>query len=195
MIESLLPPKKHHTVSVTMAPPASSSSPSNHNSHQRQQQQRQHDTLRKIAAGLGATGVALGAMGAHALKSTLETRKTLPMWQTASIYQLFHAAALMGLAGMCRPPHQQHELIQSSKKDDDDNYISKGGGGADDGSKKHNNNDKIFLAGKLLSVGTVLFSGSIYCLALNVGPKGILGPTTPIGGLIMISGWVVVGLY
>jgi uncharacterized membrane protein YgdD (TMEM256/DUF423 family) len=36
-------------------------------------------------------------------------------------------------------------------------------------------------------VGTVLFSGSIYGLALG-GPR-LLGPVTPLGGLIMMGGW------
>lgn len=35
--------------------------------------------------------------------------------------------------------------------------------------------------------GTVLFSGSIYGLSLG-GPR-MLGPVTPIGGLIMMGGW------
>jgi uncharacterized membrane protein YgdD (TMEM256/DUF423 family) len=53
---------------------------------------------------------------------------------------------------------------------------------------------KCLKAGKLMTFGTVIFSGSIYGLTLNVGPKKILGPITPIGGLMMISGWVVLGL-
>ena len=53
---------------------------------------------------------------------------------------------------------------------------------------------KCLKAGKLMGFGTVLFSGSIYGLTLNVGPKKVLGPITPIGGLLMISGWVVLGM-
>ena len=37
-------------------------------------------------------------------------------------------------------------------------------------------------------VGTVLFSGSLYLLALG-GPRW-LGPITPVGGLAFIVGWV-----
>mmetsp|Transcript_38945 Transcript_38945/g.47459 ORF Transcript_38945/g.47459 Transcript_38945/m.47459 type:complete len:137 (-) Transcript_38945:111-521(-) len=48
-------------------------------------------------------------------------------------------------------------------------------------------------SGKLIAVGTVLFSGSIYGLCLGVGPKAVLGPTTPLGGLLMIGGWVMIG--
>jgi uncharacterized membrane protein YgdD (TMEM256/DUF423 family) len=38
-------------------------------------------------------------------------------------------------------------------------------------------------------VGSVLFSGSIYCLALDVA-RPVMGPITPLGGLLMIAGWV-----
>jgi uncharacterized membrane protein YgdD (TMEM256/DUF423 family) len=39
--------------------------------------------------------------------------------------------------------------------------------------------------------GTVLFSGSLYALALG-GPRWV-GPVTPLGGLALIAGWVLVG--
>jgi uncharacterized membrane protein YgdD (TMEM256/DUF423 family) len=45
--------------------------------------------------------------------------------------------------------------------------------------------------GWLFLVGTLLFSGSIYLLALGVGPRAVLGPTTPIGGSLLIVGWFV----
>ena len=45
-------------------------------------------------------------------------------------------------------------------------------------------------------LGIVLFSGSIYLLALDE-PMGInmsfLGPVTPLGGLLLIAGWVRLG--
>lgn len=45
--------------------------------------------------------------------------------------------------------------------------------------------------GWLFLVGTLLFSGSIYLLALGIGPRALLGPTTPIGGSLLIVGWFV----
>ena len=42
-------------------------------------------------------------------------------------------------------------------------------------------------AGVLFSVGIVLFSGSLYLLALT-GVRG-LGAITPLGGLALIAGW------
>jgi uncharacterized membrane protein YgdD (TMEM256/DUF423 family) len=51
----------------------------------------------------------------------------------------------------------------------------------------------------LMSVGALLFSGSIYLLAWAglpqgaplAGAVGLLGPVTPVGGLMMIAGWFV----
>lgn len=48
-------------------------------------------------------------------------------------------------------------------------------------------------AGPLFLGGVVLFSGSLYALALG-GPAAWLGPVTPIGGLALIAGWVVLAL-
>ncbi len=45
--------------------------------------------------------------------------------------------------------------------------------------------------GGLFLIGTLLFSGSIYLLALGVGPRAVLGPTTPLGGSLLILGWFV----
>jgi uncharacterized membrane protein YgdD (TMEM256/DUF423 family) len=116
--------------------------------------------LTQLAAFLGATGVGLGAFGAHALKDTLAKRAMLDNWRTAVLYQLFHAAAIVGVSAL-------HEQKPS---------------------------DRLARAGQLLSFGTVLFSGSIYCLCLDIGPKKIVGPTTPLGGLVMITGWIMLGL-
>jgi len=43
-------------------------------------------------------------------------------------------------------------------------------------------------AGWLLAAGIVLFSGSLYALALGA-PKGA-GMVTPVGGLAFILGWI-----
>jgi len=108
-------------------------------------------SLLPLASFLGFTGVGMGAFGAHALKKKLESRGMTASWQTAVLYQLFHATALLGLAD-----------LQKER------------------------------AGQCMAVGNMLFSGSIYCLCLEVGPKKLMGPTTPIGGLLMMSGWLLV---
>jgi uncharacterized membrane protein YgdD (TMEM256/DUF423 family) len=52
---------------------------------------------------LGLTGVALGAFGAHGLKTTLEATGGLENWKTAVLYQLVHAVALLALAARTEP--------------------------------------------------------------------------------------------
>jgi uncharacterized membrane protein YgdD (TMEM256/DUF423 family) len=53
---------------------------------------------------LGATGVMLGAFGAHALKASLDASGMHEVWDTASRYQLLHAAALVALAAWLKSP-------------------------------------------------------------------------------------------
>ena len=53
----------------------------------------------RTAAGiLGATGVALGAFGAHALKAMLEANDRIDTWETAVFYHLVHSLALLILS-------------------------------------------------------------------------------------------------
>ena len=115
-----------------------------------------HRTALAWAGTLGATGVILGAFGAHALREALERAGTREVWDTASKYQLLHAAALLGFAGWIR---------------------------ASPGSPGRS----ATWAVRLWALGTVLFSGSLYALALG-GPRW-LGPVTPLGGAALIAGW------
>ena len=103
----------------------------------------------------GALAVAIGALGAHALKETLGP-EGLDLWRTAAHYQGLHAVAMV-VFGL---------------------EVARRRGSA--------------LPGWCFLVGTLCFSGSIYGLALD-GPKGLLGPVTPLGGLLFIVGWVVWG--
>jgi len=48
------------------------------------------------------------------------------------------------------------------------------------------------LAGALFIIGILLFSGSLYGLALS-GPRW-LGPVTPVGGLAFLAGWLALGV-
>jgi uncharacterized membrane protein YgdD (TMEM256/DUF423 family) len=128
------------------------------------------ESLAQIAAVLGGSGVGLGAMGAHQLAGVLAQKGLQDNWRTAVLYQLFHASAIVGLSALCA----SHETAPEPRKSA---LLS-----------------KYRTAGQLWGVGTVLFSGSIYCLCLGIGPRKILGPTTPIGGLLMIGGWAMLGL-
>ena|SRR5690606_11188349 len=116
-----------------------------------------------VAAGvLGLVGIAIGAFGAHALKATLIGQGMTQAWETASRYHLFHAVALVGLAAWIR------------------------GDPTDAGARL------MVWAARLWCVGLVLFSGSLYWLALG-GPRW-LGPVTPFGGVALMAGWLFVTL-
>src|SRR4029453_251822 len=52
----------------------------------------------RIAAALCFLAVALGAFGAHSLKSMLETHGMLDAWNKAVLYHFIHAIALFVLA-------------------------------------------------------------------------------------------------
>lgn len=115
-----------------------------------------------LAAGiLGLTGVALGAMGAHALKATLVEHGMTQAWETAARYHIFHAVALLGLAAWSRNDAATPSRLLA------------------------------WTAGAWC-VGAVLFSGSLYALALG-GPRW-LGPVTPLGGVALMLGWLLVAL-
>jgi uncharacterized membrane protein YgdD (TMEM256/DUF423 family) len=104
--------------------------------------------LFRIAAVLCFLAVALGAFGAHGLRSTLEARGMLEVWNKAVFYQFVHAVVLLVLA-----------LYGT---------INRG-------------------ACLLLLLGILLFSGSLYLLALT--NLRWLGPVTPLGGLCLLAGW------
>ncbi|KAL3811606.1 hypothetical protein ACHAXA_011203 [Cyclostephanos tholiformis] len=122
-------------------------------------------TLRQLAVLLGASGVGLGAFGAHALKTILAKKVGAgENWKTAVTYQLVHAVALLSLSAI------------------------------DKKSLRDPPSPSSWSGGKMMAIGAAMFSGSIYCLCLDFGPKKVLGPITPIGGLLLISGWVMVGI-
>jgi uncharacterized membrane protein YgdD (TMEM256/DUF423 family) len=121
-----------------------------------------------VGAAFGGSGVMLGAFGAHALRTRL-TPAALETWQTAVSYHLIHAIALVALGVWLRAGVAGAEMP----------------GPGDPGRLTS-------LAGALFAAGIVLFSGSLYVLALG-GPRW-LGPVTPLGGLAFIAGWVVLAL-
>lgn len=113
------------------------------------------------AGALGLTGVALGAMGAHALAAPLAERGLAHAWDTGSRYHLFHAITILVL-GI---------------------WLQAGAG---------RSAPAVHWAVRLWIAGVLLFSGSLYGLALG-GPRW-LGPVTPFGGLALMAGWVMVGI-
>lgn len=49
------------------------------------------------------------------------------------------------------------------------------------------------LAALLFTIGVLVFSGTVYGLAL--GGPGLLGAITPLGGLCLIAGWASIGWH
>lgn len=119
-----------------------------------------HHTVWGIASVTGATGVGLGAFGAHALKGLLGPSQ-VALWQTASQYHLLHAVVLVALAAALSIHAAPYSALTS-----------------------------LCVIG--WAAGTLLFSGSLYALALGA-PK-MLGVVTPLGGVLLILGWVLVGV-
>ncbi|HEX7048777.1 MAG TPA: DUF423 domain-containing protein [Longimicrobiales bacterium] len=100
----------------------------------------------------GLLGVALGAIGAHALEGRL-TPDRLDTFELAARYQLYHALALLAV-GLAATRWTSGALTA---------------------------------AGWLFTLGILLFSGSLYLLALG-GPRPVAF-ITPLGGLSFLAGW------
>jgi uncharacterized membrane protein YgdD (TMEM256/DUF423 family) len=97
--------------------------------------------------------VALGAFGAHALKTRLSP-EMLAVWHTGIEYHVLHALGLLAV-GIVAIQLPGSALLRWS--------------------------------GRLMLAGIVLFSGSLYALALT-GERW-LGALTPIGGLAFLAAW------
>ena len=63
---------------------------------------------------------------------------------------------------------------------------------------KNNSSKLLRRSGILIIAGTILFSFSIYILSTRSLWTSLdltwLGPVTPIGGLLLIAGWVILGI-
>jgi uncharacterized membrane protein YgdD (TMEM256/DUF423 family) len=117
---------------------------------------------------LGAVAVSLGALGAHFLKSKLDTGLITPDqligFDTAVKYQMYHLLAMLALVLLA----------------------------------KHNNHKFISWAYNCFLTGIIMFSGSLYFLCtrnlLGADWLKVLGPVTPIGGLFFVAGWIFLAL-
>lgn len=109
-----------------------------------------------IGALLGASGVILGAFGAHALRFRLEPRD-LEVFETAVRYQMYHAFAMIAAAWL----------------------LSR-------------NAPWAAAAAWAFIAGVIIFSGSLYLLVAT-GQRW-LGAVTPVGGVALIAGWLLLAL-
>ncbi len=111
------------------------------------------------SAFLGGLGIILGAFGAHSLKERLSAQM-LEVFETGVRYQMISIMAIM-IFCLIAAQFKLPGLVKSS-------YF--------------------------ILIGSILFSGSLYLLSCKsiLGIENmttILGPITPLGGLIMIIGW------
>lgn len=117
-----------------------------------------------LASVLTAIAVAAGAFGAHGLQQLTQEATVIQTYQTAVQYHFWHALALL-LTGLSAP------------------Y----------GKAKFNSwARQSFLA------GLVCFSGSLYLLTYlrvqEIQALKWIVFVTPVGGLFLITGWVLLGL-
>lgn len=114
----------------------------------------------------GALAVALGAMGAHYLKSKLETglitEANLQTFETAVKYQMYHTIVILVIALFA----DKIRLMAIAAY--------------------------CFIVGIVLFSGSLYILSLAGLLGLN--HVGWLGPVTPLGGLSFITGWIVLGV-
>jgi uncharacterized membrane protein YgdD (TMEM256/DUF423 family) len=61
-----------------------------------------HRTAVALAGALGATGVILGALGAHPPPGMLDVPRMREVWETGAHYQLIHAVVIMAFGAWMR---------------------------------------------------------------------------------------------
>ncbi len=114
------------------------------------------------AAPLGASGVLLGAFGAHGL-ARIAPEANIANWRTAVLYHLLHAVVLLILA-----------VVQRNQAADAAPVF---------GAMQY--------SASAFVLGVLLFSGSLYLLVLAPATFGAwLGPVTPVGGVLLVAGWL-----
>lgn len=105
-----------------------------------------------------ALAVMTGAFGAHGLKARL-TAEQLGWWHTAVEYHFSHALGLLAIGVLLRVAPVLPTTLPAG----------------------------VSTSALWLQIGIVIFSGSLYAMAL--GAPRWFGAITPIGGLAFIIGW------
>lgn len=120
----------------------------------------------------GFIAVGASALGSHAFEAEMSEAGRILYMQGAD-YQMSHALALLGVGVLANFP-----LGRTAEKP----------GG--------NQSAKLLkYAGSAFAVGILLFSGSLYWLGINgAGSLGPLSLMTPLGGISLLSGWVLLTL-
>jgi uncharacterized membrane protein YgdD (TMEM256/DUF423 family) len=129
-----------------------------------------HKAFLLVASIFGFLAVAFGAFGAHALRQRLSP-DMLNVFEIGVRYQMYHVFALMAVAAA---------LTQ----------FGPGGAraGASAGALR-----LLTIGGWSFVAGVLIFSGSLYALALT--GTGMFGAITPIGGLGLLVGWACLAFF
>lgn len=133
------------------------------------------------AAALGGLAVAAGALATHGLRSQLSPT-AIATFETAVRYQMYHALALLGVVSLLRWA-QSESLAQ----------VDPSAPASSDNPHSHR---CLIVSGGAFILGSVLFCGSLYGLSLGVtllSPVS-LGLLTPLGGAILLCGWLSLGI-
>jgi uncharacterized membrane protein YgdD (TMEM256/DUF423 family) len=130
-------------------------------------------TFLVLGAAFGLVGVLLGAFGSHALRSRL-TPERVATFETGVRYQLWHALALFAVVFV--------ESLRFVSPRTSTAYV------LIEGSIRW----PVWTAGWLFVVGVVLFSGSLYMLALT--GRRTWGAVTPVGGVLLVLGWLALAI-
>lgn len=113
---------------------------------------------------LGALAVAMGAFGAHILSDKI-TSSSLEVYKTAVFYHFIHT--MVALIALVLAVVLKEPMFKT--------------------------------ASVILIIGVIFFSGSLYLLSLREvlhieSWSKVLGPITPLGGLLFITGWIILGI-
>jgi uncharacterized membrane protein YgdD (TMEM256/DUF423 family) len=124
-------------------------------------------TFLVLGAIFGFIGVALGAFGSHTLRSKL-TSERVATFETGVRYQMWHALALFVVV-----------IVEA--------WTPSGGSSSFTLVADRGGAPLLFAAGWLFAGGIVLFSGSLYALAVT--GRRAWGAVTPFGGACLLLGW------
>ena len=127
-----------------------------------------------LGAVLGFAGVGLGAFGSHALRARLGPER-LATFEIGVRYQLWHALALFAVVFV--------GAVRFSARGGSTGFLVAVEGGMA---------WPAALAGWLFVAGIVLFSGSLYALALTGVRRW--GGVAPFGGTCLLLGWLALAL-
>ncbi len=116
--------------------------------------------LLALAGILGAAAVALGAWAAHGLEAAHGARAVV-LVETAVRYQFWHVLAMIAALVLDHIARREQPPAEAAW---------------------------LVVAGVLFAIGTIVFCGALYALAFG-GPRW-MGAVAPIGGTVLIAGWL-----